>query len=256
MRKVAPPVPGYDSSKYEKPSITVDLVIFTLEGGVLSLLLVKRGVAPFKGGWALPGGFMRMDESLEEAARRELEEETGVRNVYLEQLYTFGDVHRDPRMRIVTVAYTALVPRHEMHPRAATDASDVALVPVHEHPPLAFDHDQIVDYALARFRNKIWYVPVAVRLLPEAFTLTELQTVYEAILGGTLDKRNFRKWVDARGLVLPTHGVRSGGRHRPAALYRFSASAEKESEPLVPSSFAPKTQPEAHAKSASKRSAR
>lgn len=250
------PVPGYDPSKYEKPSVTVDLVIFTLQGGALHLLVVKRGVEPFKGDWALPGGFLKMDESLEEAARRELEEETGVRDVYLEQLYTFGDVDRDPRMRIITVAYTALVPRHEMRPLAGTDAAAVDLVAVGEHPPLAFDHDQIVEYALARFRNKIWHVPVALRLLPETFTLTELQTVYEAILGEPLDKRNFRKWVDAQGLVEATHGVRSGGRHRPAALYRFSPTAEKEAVPLVPSSFGPRLEPEGAAEPVRKRSAR
>ena len=250
------PVAGYDSSKYEKPSVTVDLVIFTLQDDVLHLLVVKRGVKPFLGKWALPGGFLKMDESLEEAARRELEEETGVRHVYLEQLYTFGDVERDPRMRIITVAYTALVPRHEMHPRAATDAADVALVPALEHPPLAFDHDQIVQYALARFRNKIWHVPVAMRLLPETFTLTELQTVYEAILGEPLDKRNFRKWVDAQGLVEPTHGVRSGGRHRPAALYRFSPSAAEEAQPVLPSSFAPRAKRRGDIESDRNRSAR
>lgn len=225
---------GYDKERYEKPSVTVDLVVFTLDEGQLQLVVVRRGIEPFKGAWALPGGFMRIDETLDAAARRELAEETGVRDVYLEQLYTFGELERDPRMRVITVAYTALVPLHALRLRASTDVIDAQRVPVHAHPPLAFDHERIVAYALGRLRNKIWYVPIVSRLLPEAFTLTELQQVYEAILGEPLDKRNFRKRVAAQQLVEPTAAIRGGGRHRPAALHRFAPSAEKAAVPFVP----------------------
>jgi len=209
----------YDSSKYEKPSVTVDLVIFTIQERDLKVLLIRRGIPPFQGKWALPGGFVGIKEPLEAAALRELEEETGVGDVYLEQLYTFGEPKRDPRMRVITVAYYALLPWSEVV--GGTDAREARWFSVYDHPKLAFDHDKIVDYALERMRNKIMYVPIAFQLLPEKFTLTELQQVYEVILNSTLDKRNFRKKILASGLLKGTRQTRLEGRHRPAALYTF-----------------------------------
>lgn len=220
------PVRGYDPAKYDKPSVTVDIVILTLQERELNVLLVKRDVAPYKNRWAIPGGFVRIKETLEDAARRELHEETGVKDVYLEQLYTFGEVDRDPRMRVITVTWFALIPSNELDLHASTDTKDVRWFAVYERPRLAFDHDRIIDYALERIRNKIMYVPIAFQLLPEAFTLTELQNVYEAILNAKLDKRNFRKKILSSDLLKATRQVVSGARHRPAALYRFNPSTE------------------------------
>lgn len=216
------PVPGYDPDKYEKPSVTVDIVVFTVRQRELQVLLIKRDIEPYKNKWALPGGFVRMHETLEEAARRELAEETGVGDVYLEQLYTFGDIGRDPRMRVITVAYYALIPSDEIKLHASTDASDARWHAIDKRPRLAFDHDRIVEYALDRMRNKIMYVPIAFQLLPHTFTLTELQNVYEVILHTELDKRNFRKKILGSDLLKPTRQMSQGAAHRPAALYRFA----------------------------------
>jgi 8-oxo-dGTP diphosphatase len=198
----------------------VDLVVFTIRAGLLQVLLIERGVPPFAGRWALPGGFLREGESLEAAARRELEEETGIADVYLEQLYTFGDPERDPRGRVVTVAYYALIASDRM-PRAGSDADAAHWVPLERHPPLAFDHDAILRYALERLRNKLEYTTVGFQLLPRKFTLTELQRVYEAILGRALDKRNFRRKIELLGILTPLKERRTGT--RPAQLYTFSA---------------------------------
>ena len=162
--------------------VTVDVVIFTIQQGVLKVLLVKRLIDPFIGQFAIPGGFVLEDEDLEQAAVRELREETGVSDVYLEQLYTFGKPDRDPRGRVVTVAYFALISA-DRELKAGTDAADAAWFPINDLPPLAFDHAAILDYALERLRNKLEYTTVGFQLLPEKFTLTELQEVYAAILG-------------------------------------------------------------------------
>src|SRR5690606_33118740 len=172
--------------------------------------------------WALPGGFVRMDESLDDAARRELAEEAGVSVRWLEQLYTFGEVDRDPARRAITVTYFALIDAEGLSPEAGTDATSVAWHPVDELPPLAFDHRRIVDYALERLRYKAEYAPVAFQLLPPEFTLSELQRVYEAIFAKPLDKRNFRRKVLGLGILEETGNERREGRGRPAALYRFS----------------------------------
>jgi 8-oxo-dGTP diphosphatase len=201
--------------------VTVDIVIFTIRESALKVLLIRRGIRPFKGRMAVPGGFVHRDESLQHAALRELKEETGVRNVYLEQLYSFGDPQRDPRGRVVTVAYYALIPGD--HPlRVGSDASAAAWWPVKKLPPLAFDHRAIVDYALERLRNKLEYTTVGFQLLPRKFTLPELQAVYEAILGKSLDKRNFRKKMDLLGILKPLNQWRRTGR-KPARLYSFAA---------------------------------
>ena len=203
-----------------KLSVTVDIVLFTIRDRQLQLLLIKRLVKPFQNRYALPGGFVRENESLDAAAVRELREETGIDKVYLEQLYTFGDPKRDPRGRVITVAYYALVP-HTQSLRAGTDASDAAWFPVTGYPPLAFDHRKIVDYAHLRVRNKLDYTNVGFELLPPKFTLTELQLVHEAILGENLDKRNFRRKITQKGIVKPTGEWVQTGR-KPPQLYRFS----------------------------------
>ena len=201
--------------------VTVDIVILTVRESALKVLLIRRGIPPFKGRMAVPGGFVHSDESLQRAALRELKEETGVRDVYLEQLYSFGDPRRDPRGRVVTVAYYALIPGD--HPlRAGSDAAAAAWCPVKKLPPLAFDHRTIVDYALERLRNKLEYTTVGFQLLPKKFTLPELQAVYEAILGKGLDKRNFRKKMDLLGILKPLNQWRRTGR-KPARLYSFTA---------------------------------
>lgn len=208
--------------------LTVDVVIFALRDGALHVLLVRRGVAPYKGRWAIPGGFVLEEESLEDAAKRELAEETGVADVWLEQLYTFGDPGRDPRGRVVTVAYYALLSADALErtapPAGGSDAAEARWHRVDALPALAFDHRDILDYALERLRNKLEYTTVGFELLPAAFTLSELQRVYEAILGKTLDKRNFRKKVELLGVVTPLGEYkRTPGAKRPARLYAFSA---------------------------------
>ena len=202
--------------------VTVDIVIFTIQQGALKVLLVKRGIAPFLGKFAIPGGFVHEDEDLERAALRELKEETGVTDVYLEQLYSFGDPKRDPRGRVVTIAYFALISA-DRKLEAGTDASEAAWFAVADLPPLAFDHAKILNYALERLRNKLEYTTVGFQLLPEKFTLTELQEVYEAILGRTLDKRNFRRKMSLLKILKPLREYRRGGQ-RPAQLYRFVAA--------------------------------
>jgi 8-oxo-dGTP diphosphatase len=201
--------------------LTVDLVMFTIQDDVLQVLLVQRAVPPFQSRWALPGGFPLEGESLDRAARRELEEETGVKDVYLEQLYTFGDPERDPRGRVVTVAYYALI-GSDRTLRPGTDAEAARWFPCGHQPPLAFDHDRILHYAIERLRNKLEYTTVGFQLLPRTFTLTELQRVYEAILGRPLDKRNFRRKMELLGILTPLKEWRRGGA-RPARLYSFSA---------------------------------
>jgi len=203
--------------------VTVDMVIFTIREGALHVLLVQRGVPPFEGEAAIPGGFLRPDESLDEAAARELYEEASVRNVFLEQLYTFGDPDRDPRGRVVTVAYYALVASDRQALMAGADAADARWHPVSALPRLAFDHQRILEYALERLRNKLEYTTVGFQLLPEKFTLSELQTVYEAILGKRLDKRNFRRKIALLGILKPLREWQRTGR-KPAQLYRFAAA--------------------------------
>ena len=206
--------------KYPHPAVTTDIVIFTIRQDELKVLLVKRANMPFQGEWALPGGFVNLDESLEEGARRELAEETGVSGVYLEQLYTFGTPDRDPRERVITVAYYALIPTDEVEIRAATDAEGVSWYGMEELPTLAFDHAEILYAAHARLVAKLDYSTIAFQFMPQDFTLTELQNVYELILREPIDKRNFRKRVLSLKLIRETGKERKSGAHRPAKLYR------------------------------------
>ncbi len=211
---------------YARPAVTVDVLLFTIRDEKLQLALIKRGIEPHLGSWALPGGFVRMDEELEEAARREIEEETGVRDVFLEQLYTFGDLGRDPRTRVITIVYFALVPGEHLTLRADTDASDASWFATDDLPDLAFDHNKIVEVGIERLKAKIEYSNIAYGLLPARFRLSELQRVYEIILGRALDKRNFRKRVLALGLVEATDKFSSGA-HRPAQLFRWKKRRAK-----------------------------
>ncbi len=213
---------------YPRPALTVDAVVFGFDAGALKVLLVERDHAPFAGRWALPGGFVQMEETLDEAVRRELEEETGLARIYLEQLYTFGAVRRDPRERVVTVAYYALVKLSEHQIRAATDARDARWFPAASPPRLAFDHAAILAAARARLKGKVRYQPVGFELLPPRFTLTEIQHLYEAVLETTLDKRNFRRKLMAMDLLTLTDAVQSGVRHRAARLYRFDRRRYRE----------------------------
>jgi len=220
---------------YPRPSVTADVIIFALCENGLRVLLIKRGRPPFEGMWAIPGGFVGIDESLEGAALRELEEETGVHDVYLEQLYTFGDVDRDPRGRVITVAYFALIPVTDISPRAGDDAAETRWWSIYDLPPLAFDHADILAYALQRLRYKLEYTAVGFELLPETFTLSELQAAYEVILGEELDKRNFRRKILSAEVIEET-GVYRTGDGRPAKLYRFrdDAVAEVKARRLFP----------------------
>jgi len=209
--------------QYPRAAVTVDCVVFGFDGGALRVLLIERGLEPFKGRWALPGGFVRVDETIDDAARRELAEETGLKNVFLEQLYTFGAINRDPRERVVSVAYYALVKLSDHRAKAATDAANAEWFTISKAPKLAFDHADILATALARLKGKVRYQPIGFELLPPKFTLSELQHLYEAVLETDLDKRNFRKKVLGFGLLIPLKETRMAGRHRPAQLFRFNA---------------------------------
>ncbi len=218
------PHPGPLPNRYPRPSLTVDCVVFGLDEEGLKVMLIQRGREPFAGRWALPGGFVSMDETLDEAARRELEEETGIDELYLEQLYSFGAVDRDPRGRVVTVAYYALVNLSEQRVRASSDARCAGWFSASEPPELAFDHDRILSTALERLRGKLRYEPVGFELLPRKFTLTQLQGLYEKILERPLDKRNFRKKVLGSGLIVELGETEQDVAHRAARLHRFDRS--------------------------------
>ncbi len=208
--------------KYPKASLTVDCVVFGLDEQDLKVILIKRDLEPFSGQWALPGGFVLMNETLEESAIRELREETGVEKVFLEQLYTFGKVDRDPRDRVISVAYYALVNLRDHKIKAATDARDAAWFSVYDLPKLAFDHDEIFNTALKRLKAKVRYEPIGFELLPKKFTLTQLQNMYEKILEENLDKRNFRKRILSMDLLDELDEVEMDVAHRAAKLYKFN----------------------------------
>jgi len=213
------------SYEYPRPALTVDCVVFgcDLEAERLDVLLIRRGREPFKGSWALPGGFVLADESLDDAAARELAEETGVERVYLEQLYTFGAPGRDPRGRVVSVAYYALVKPSDYKAIADTDAADAAWHPISDLPELAFDHADILDAAYQRLSAKVRYQPVGFELLPERFTLSQLQGLYEIILQKEVDKRNFQRKIHRMGILRETGEVQQNVAHRAAKFYTFDA---------------------------------
>ena len=206
--------------EYPHPAVTTDIAIFTIRQDELKVLLINRGLPPYQGMWALPGGFINLDESLEAGARRELEEETGVSDVYLEQLYTFGEPDRDPRERVITVAWYALIPTDEIDIKAGSDAEGVSWIGKQELPELAFDHPAIIDMAYERLSAKLDYSTIAFQFMPREFTLSELQHVYEVILRERMDKRNFRKRILGLDLIEETGKDKRDGAHRPAKLYR------------------------------------
>ncbi len=209
------------SETYEHPGITVDIAIFTVNNNKLKVMLVKRAEDPFRENWSLPGGFLLHGESLEAAAQRVLREKTAVGNVYMEQLYTFGDPRRDPRSRVITVAYFALIHWKELDQPDSKKVADLTWTSVDGLPKLAFDHREIVSYAVKRLRAKASYSNIVYGLMPKRFRLSELQSMYEIIINDKLDKRNFRKQMLATGLLEETGKKDSSGAHRPAMLYQF-----------------------------------
>jgi 8-oxo-dGTP diphosphatase len=210
--------------EYPHPAVAVDIALFTVAGQLqelrLQALLIVRKERPFRGQWALPGGFVRIQEDLRDAALRELAEDTGVRDVYLEQVAAVGTPDRDTRERVITIVYVGLVAGDKHPPRAAGSATDVRWFDVNDLPPLAFDHAHLLQLGLEHLRRRVAEAPVCFELLPEEFTLSELQTLIETIQGRALDRRNFRRKVAELGIVTPMQGKR-GGAHRPAQLYRF-----------------------------------
>jgi len=206
--------------EYPHPAVTVDVVVFTIENDDLKVLLIQRDLEPFKGQWAIPGGFIEIDERLSDAARRELKEETGVSAACLEQFHTFGSPDRDPRERIITVAYYALIPGDDLSLTAGDDARDARLFGINDLPELAGDHASIFRLAKQRVTEKLNDAFFAFRILPKAFTMYELRRVHELFLGEELDKRNFRKKIIALDQIEETGTKRESVRHRPARLYR------------------------------------
>jgi 8-oxo-dGTP diphosphatase len=215
---------------YERPGLTVDCVIFglDLDEETLKVMLIERDIEPFAGMWAIPGGFVRNGETLSDAAMRELQEETGITDVFLEQLYTFGDPGRDPRGWVVSVAYYALVSPEKHSISATTDARQARWFPVTSVPHLAFDHDEILKAALGRIRGKLTYAPVGFELLAQKFTIKQIQKLYEIVLGRKLDNRNFRKKIFAMDVLRELDEKQKGVAHRAARLYRFDERKYKQ----------------------------
>jgi 8-oxo-dGTP diphosphatase len=207
--------------KYKHAVIATDVVIFTVQNGQLKVLLIKMKKHPYANMWAAPGGLVRPDESLEDAATRILYAETSVKNVYLEQLYTFGQVDRDPFGRVVSVAYFALIPSGGLQLKTIKEYGGVGWFPVKDLPELAYDHRQIIDTAIERLAAKLSYTNVIYGLLPDEFTLADVQKFYEVILGHQLDKRNFRKKILSLGIVEKINKKKNTGPNRPAELYKF-----------------------------------
>jgi 8-oxo-dGTP diphosphatase len=212
--------------RHPHPAVSVDVAIFTVRDQRLELLLIKRGVQPFKGSWALPGGFVRMDEDLHAAATRELREEAGVDGAFLQQVGAIGKPDRDPRERVISVAFYAVIPPAALTLTAGTDAAEARWWPFAELPETAFDHKEIIAAAHRAVVEALPSSSVAYQFLPPEFTLTELQQVHEAIRGHALDKRNFRKWVTALGTIRASGRMRKGGAHRPAELFRLRHRAK------------------------------
>lgn len=212
--------------KYPHPSVTTDCVIFGFDGNKLEVLLVKRGIDPFKGNWALPGGFVRMEESAEEGALRELQEETGLREAYIRQFHTFSAPNRDPRERVITIAYYALVKLQEV--KGADDADEARWFALDQVPSLAFDHDMILRTALNELRKQIHFEPVGFELLPEKFTIKELQNLYEAVLGVNFDRRNFYNKMKRLGILDQLDERAMPTPKKEAFLFKFNSKKYEE----------------------------
>lgn len=208
--------------KYPHPAVTADCVIFGFDGVSIKVLLIKRGIEPYKGQWAFPGGFMKIDETAEECAKRELAEETGLTNAIVEQFYTFTDVNRDPRERVVTIAHYALVRLAEV--KGGDDAEVAQWFAQSQIPSLAFDHDRILRMALNCLKERICFEPIGFELLPEVFTMTELQNLYEAILEVKFDRRNFYNKMLKLGILTEAEPRPENASRRTPTKYRFNAS--------------------------------
>lgn len=208
------------SYDYPHPAVTTDCVIFGFDGSDLKVLLIERGIEPFKGKWALPGGFLKMDETAHEGALRELEEETGMNNAYIRQFHTFTEPGRDPRERVITIAHYALVRLQEV--KGGDDAAQARWFTMDEIPPLAFDHDRILRMAQKMLRERIHFEPVGFELLPDTFTMKQLQNLYEAILDVHFDRRNFAKKMFHLGLLIQTEDMVRTSPKRESQLLRFN----------------------------------
>lgn len=214
--------------EYQRPALATDCVIFGFDGGELKLLLLEREKEPFKNKWALPGGFVFMEETTETCAKRILLEKAGIKNMFIEQLYTFSDIDRDPRERIVSVAYYALVDKHIVELIAGRDTLKAEWFELSKLPKLAFDHGKIVKTAIQRLKGKVSYQPIGFELLNEKFTLTQLQALYEAILEAPIDKRNFRKKILGMGLLKALDEKEKNVARKAARYYSFDNKAYKE----------------------------
>lgn len=213
--------------EFPRPSVTTDILVFSIREGLLHILLIERNLDPFKGAWAIPGGFVQMDEDIAVCAQRELEEETGITGIPLRQLGTYGAPGRDPRGRVITVAFLALVPSDDLNAKGGSDADDARWFPIDKLPPLAFDHAQILADARAQLAKDVVAsihdsALVAFDFLPAKFTLSQAQHVFETLRGEPMDKRNFRKWLSNEWSIEDTGEKSSGGRHRPAALFQLN----------------------------------
>ena len=209
------------SYKYPHPAVTADCVIFGFDGVSIKVLLIQRGIEPYKGQWAFPGGFLQMDETVEECAKRELEEETGLKSASVEQFYTFSAVNRDPRERVITVAHYALVRLSEV--KGGDDAASAQWFAMNEIPSLAFDHERILRMAVKRLKERICFEPIGFELLAEVFTMTELQNLYEAILEVKFDRRNFYNKMLKLGILSEAEPRPAGASRRTPTKYRFNA---------------------------------
>lgn len=214
--------------EYPRPAVTTDCVIFGFDGRELKVLLIERGIEPYKGKWALPGGFIDLEEDAETCARRKLVQETGLENIYMEQLYTFSDVERDPRYRVISIAYYALVKLSDYNAKAGKDTTNVQWFSISDTPKLAFDHSKILDFAKERLKGKIKYQPIGFELLPEKFTIPDLYSLYETILQTELDNRNFRKKILSYNLLIDLDELQRGARNRAPKLYSFDKKRYEE----------------------------
>jgi 8-oxo-dGTP diphosphatase len=219
---------------YERPALTVDCVVFGYEEEEMKVLLIERDIEPYKNVWALPGGFVRINETLEEAAIRELKEETSVENIYLEQLYSFGALNRDPRERVVTVSYYALVKLSEHKAKGGTDAADAKWFSMSNLPKLAFDHKEIIEIAFARLQGKVRYEPIGFELLPKKFPFSAIEHLYETILQRKIDRRNFRKKMLSMGIIKQLEVQQENVSHRKGFYYSFE---KKEYEKMKKKGF-------------------
>lgn len=210
------------AKNYYNPSVTIDVAIFTIEDNQLKVLLINRHNEPFKNLPALPGGFLKHGETSLATVKRILKDKAGLQNVYTEQLYTFDELDRDPRGPVISITYYSIAPRNEITIEQSTITEEPHFVSVQNLPKLAFDHKKIINYAVERLQSKLQYTNVSYSLLPKEFTLTDLQKIYEAVLGEPMDKRNFRKKISQLDLIKETGGISKGGRQRPAKLYAFN----------------------------------